>query len=315
MEMHGDDDFSTAFDYASGATAERFQNPLWFVTEIFFGAKLKKAISVVKLYGDKIVASAVADRKANVAESSASGSEADKLDEISGSLIQSLLDAVGNEKMVADSALNYLSAGRDTVAQSLTWTFYLLMRNQHVTGKIRKEVQQVLAKHEDPMGSRGPDPVLFTPVTMPYTMAVFYETLRLYPPIPFEIRQCDQQTTLPDGTFLPKSAVLLWCSWAMGRSKTTFGEDADDFRPERWLIDGKFSAKSPSEFPVFNGGARTCLGKKMAEIIAIQALATLTYMFDFMPAYEGERVSKSSLTLPMAGGLPCFVRPRSYFPH
>ena len=186
------------------------------------------------------------------------------------------------------------------------------MRHRYATAKVRKEVQHILEEHDGSFGSQDVDPTLFTPASMPYTMAVFYESLRLYPPIPFEIRQADQATTLPDGTFLPKGSVLVWCTWAMNRSKTTFGEDADDFRPERWLVDGSFISKSPSEFPTFNGGARTCLGKRMADLIAVQVIATLSWLFDFIPAEDGERVSKSSLTLPMEGGLPSFVKTRTY---
>ena len=110
MEMHADDEFTLAFDHASGGTAERIQNPLWYITEIFFGAKLRKSIAIVKAYGQQIVSNAVKDREIGKAVAS-DGSE-NKLDEISGSLIQSLLDSIGDEKMVADAALNYLSAGK-----------------------------------------------------------------------------------------------------------------------------------------------------------------------------------------------------------
>jgi len=144
---------------------------------------------------------------------------------------------------------------------------------------------------------------------MPYTMAVFYESLRIFPPIPFEIRQCTgQAVTLPDGTFLPKDSVLVWCLWAMHRSKLTWGDDADEFKPERFLqSDGKLIQKSASEFPVFYGGQRTCLGKKMAEGIAVQVIPCMAWEFDFEAVGAGERRSKSSLTLPMEGGLPVFV--------
>lgn len=153
---------------------------------------------------------------------------------------------------------------------------------------------------------------------MPYTTAVFYESLRLYPPIPFEIKQCVSATTLPDGTFLPADAVVVWCPWAMGRSRTTWGADAEAFRPERWLSDDDNSsgsnerhvvARSAATFPVFNGGPRTCLGKRMAEAVAVQTMAALAWRFDFRAADEAgrERVSRSSLTLPMEGGLPCIV--------
>jgi len=211
------------------------------------------------------------------------------------------------------------------------------MHHRYTLAKIRQEVQQALESQGahrggDASSSATPtlplplpvDPTLFTPTSMPYTLAIFNEALRLYPPIPFEIKQTQSPTTLPDGTFLPQGSVVVWCPWAMNRSRLTWGDDAEEFRPERWLVaaggGGEGSApqktavmqKSASEFPVFNGGARTCLGKKMAELIAVQVIATVAWTFEFVPAYEGrERASKSSLTLPMEGGLPVFVKVRS----
>ncbi|KAI3398224.1 hypothetical protein diail_9701 [Diaporthe ilicicola] len=329
MEMHADDDFTLAFDYASGATAERVQNPLWRVTELFFGARLRRSIAIVKTYGKRIVDNAVQDRargaKDNISSSNPPASD-EKLDQISGSLVQSLLESIGDRDMVADAALNYLSAGRDTTAQALTWTFHLLMHHRYTLAKIRQEVQQALQQAQPGETSATPtlpvDPTLFTPGSMPYTLAIFNEALRLYPPIPFEIKQTQSPTTLPDGTFLPQGSVVVWCPWAMNRSRLTWGDDADEFRPERWLAaaTGGGSADSPRtvvqksacEFPVFNGGPRLCLGRKMAELIAVQVIATVAWTFEFVPAYEGrERASKSSLTLPMEGGLPVFVKVRS----
>jgi cytochrome P450 len=155
------------------------------------------------------------------------------------------------------------------------------------------------------------DPTIFRPAVLPYVTAVFYETLRLYPPVPFELKQCEQATTLPDGTYLPKTAVLVWCTWAMNRSRLTWGADSDEFKPDRWLEGGHLISKSASEYPVFNGGPRTCLGKKMAELVAIQVIATLVMKFDFTAVDGRERISKNSLTLPMDGGLPCYVKLRN----
>lgn len=110
MEMHADDDFTVAFDYASGATAGRVQNPLWPITEIVLGAKMRKSVAIVKAFGKRIVDSAVEDREKGVKYSPAAD-ENEKLNDMSGSLIQSLLDSIGDRQMVADAALNYLSAG------------------------------------------------------------------------------------------------------------------------------------------------------------------------------------------------------------
>ncbi|KAK4032373.1 cytochrome P450 [Parachaetomium inaequale] len=331
MEMHADDEFSKSFDYASGATAERFQNPLWRITELFTGAKLRKSISIVKDFGRGIVTRAVQDRNDQKSRDE-TADEDNKLDQISGSLIQSLLEALGNEQTVADAALTYLSAGRDTTGQALTWTFYLLLQHPEAVTKIRREVQHLLSQQQQPPDSPL-NPTLFTPLTVPYTTAAFHESLRLFPPIPFEIRQCQADTTLPDGTFLPKRSVLVWCLWAMQRSRLTWGGDADVFRPERFLVSSSSSSsnsnspergkgddsngdkfvlgKTSAEFPVFYGGARACLGRKMAEAIAAQVIPTVVWGIELERGWEGERRSQTSLTLPMEGGLPVRVRGRA----
>ena len=320
MEMHADDEFTTAFDYASGVTAERFQNPLWFVTEVFTGARFRKSLAIVKSFGERIVQSAVDDiAKASGGSGGSSSSSGggggnglpeSRIDEVSGSLIKSFLNTIDDEKIVAEAALNYLSAGRDTVAQALTWAMMLLMHNRPATDRVRREVDGLMQRLEVQGDGQQSGSVAFTPAALPYTMAVFYEALRLYPPVPIEIKQCEKATTLPDGTYLPAKSVVLWCPWAMNRSKVTWGDDADTFRPERWLADGRLATKSAAEFPVFNGGPRTCLGKRMAELLAVQVLATMLLRFRFMPAYGSPRASKSSLTLPMDGGLPCYVKAR-----
>lgn len=183
------------------------------------------------------------------------------------------------------------------------------MRHPRVIEEIRREVENVTPSSSEK--ELDIDPSTFRPALLPYVTAVFYETLRFYPPVPFELKQCEQATTLPDGTYLPKTAVLVWCTWAMNRSRLIWGLDVDDFKPERWLEDGNLVLKSASEYPVFNGGPRMCLGKKMAELVAIQVIATLVMKFDFKPVDDRERISKNSLTLPMQDGLPCYVKRRS----
>ncbi|KAH8818989.1 cytochrome P450 [Xylogone sp. PMI_703] len=303
MEMHAADDFTVAFEYASGKTGERFQNPLWFITEVFTGGRFRDAVKTVKKFGSVIIDNAIETRKMKETAAETTSSPND-LNSISGSLINSLLDSISDRQIVADAALNYLSAGRDTTAQALTWVFYLIMRNPRIVLLIRQEGEDALTLYQN-HANNASEPAF----TFPYTTAVFYEALRLYPPVPFEIKQCEQDTVLPDGTYLPRMSILLWCTWAMNRSRLIWGPESDQFKPERWLDeDGKIISKSAFEFPVFNGGQRTCLGKRMAETVTIQLIASLVRSFDFVPLDDKERISKNSLTLPMEGGLPCYVR-------
>ena len=162
---------------------------------------------------------------------------------------------------------------------------------------------------------------------LPYIAAVFNESLRLYPPVPVELKESTAESIFPDGTCLPKGSVVMWTTWAIGRSKNIWGNDADDFRPERWLIAGEkgqsmtLKTVSAFEFPVFNGGPRACLGKKMAELLAAYVIARLVWKYDFTEVFEREvnpgqvppeRRSQNSLTLPMEGGLPCHVRRKDF---
>lgn len=190
--------------------------------------------------------------------------------------------------------------GRDTTAQALTWAFYLLTCHPDVSSAVLEESNKHSSSTSEPLRLQE----------YPYTLAVFYETLRLYPPVPFELKQAEKSTTLPDGTFLPSSSVILWCTWAMNRSRLIWGPDSESFKPERWIRDGEIIAKTAFEFPVFNGGPRMCLGKKMAELMAVKVISTLIGEFEFLRVDDRVRITKNSLTLPMEGGLPCRVRRR-----
>ncbi len=296
MEMHANDEFTLAFEYASGVTAERFQNPLWFLTEPLFGTKFRKSLTTIRSFGHRIIESALDHRHKGRKTDTGLISDIDRLDRASGSLIQSLMDVLDadNHDMVMDSALNYLSAGRDTVAQALTWTMYLLIQHPFAVDKIRNEIQELRKGIKSEDGDARIGPAHLTPASLPYTMAVFYESLRIYPPIPFEIRQCATMATLPDGTYLPSGTIVFWCLLAFNKSKNIWGDDAESFHPDRWISEeGKFIVRSAAEYPVFNGGKRTCLGQRMAEHMAIQVITAMVTEFDFIPAYETERVSKS----------------------
>ena len=103
MDMPTSLPFSMSFNFASGAIGERFQNPFYKFKELVLGSRLRKAIFEVKTFGSRIVATAVNKRKAQ--------SNAKNADPLQNNLINSLLDNVEDHEVVADAAMNYLSAG------------------------------------------------------------------------------------------------------------------------------------------------------------------------------------------------------------
>ena len=102
--------FSRSFDYASGAIGNRFQNPFWRLTELLFGRQLSHAVAEVKRFGGVLV-SAAAERRSNVVDCTDAGGLPFKRDDLRTNLIDSLLDHIDDKGVVADAAMNYLSAG------------------------------------------------------------------------------------------------------------------------------------------------------------------------------------------------------------
>jgi cytochrome P450 len=83
--------------------------------------------------------------------------------------------------------------------------------------------------------------------------------------IPSNAREATEDTSLPRGggadgskpLFVGKGTVVLYNIYAMHRNKDVFGDDADDFIPERW------ERLQPGwSYLPWNGGPRVCLGRK-----------------------------------------------------
>lgn len=109
MEIPASLPFSNAFDFASGAISERFQNPFWKIKELVFGSQLRNAILEVKRFGASIVAEATKRRACFVGQKKGSAAT---VDPPRNNLVDSLLDHINDHRIVADAAMNYLSAGR-----------------------------------------------------------------------------------------------------------------------------------------------------------------------------------------------------------
>ena len=109
MDMPASLSFSKSFDFASGATGERFQNPFWKLRELFFGASFRRAVFDVKNFGHSIVSAAIQKRKKR--NSLSKNDLIEDLDPLQNNLINSLLDHIDDHQVVADAAMNYLSAG------------------------------------------------------------------------------------------------------------------------------------------------------------------------------------------------------------
>jgi len=205
------------------------------------------------------------------------------------------------EKFWVDVAINFIIAGRDTTSLTLSWLFYEVLCQPRVLEKLKEEWSGLPKDYtvDDLDG-------------MQYTRAVIDETLRLHPPVPLNVKMAVNDDTLPDGTYVPKGSQVLIATYCMGRNKEVWGEDAEEFRPERWLT----LEKRPDQFqfPVFHAGPRLCLGHKMAYLEMTVCMLRVFQKLDIIMTCPPEDVTyRQSITLGMRNekrpeALPVIVR-------
>ena len=174
-----------------------------------------------------------------------------------------------SDQALRDMIINFMVAGRDTAASTLSWLFYELglPENKAVLQAVHEEVDRVL---------EGSDPTYDDVTHLPYLRGALWETLRLHPPVPLIMVVAKADDVLPDGTAVPCGTRVSISAYAMGRSRALYGADALLFKPSRWI---PFEQPSPYEFPVFKAGRRVCLGKDMALFESSVAAAILLKRF------------------------------------
>lgn len=194
-----------------------------------------------------------------------------------------------------------LIKGRDTTADAITWTLYLILRYPSTHQRVLAEIDSI------PSGTSNID----LPSHLPFLEAVTFESLRLYPPAPIEVVQSNatEDIALPDGSIVTPAQTILWSPWTSARLPTTFGEDAEIYRPERWL---EMSHKPTAyELPIFHAGPRGCLGQQMAKLELLVVMKELLQRYTFEMGWDGvERFMRRGMSAPMLGGLPVKVKMR-----
>ncbi|KAF9793781.1 hypothetical protein SFRURICE_013193 [Spodoptera frugiperda] len=112
-----------------------------------------------------------------------------------------------------------------------------------------------------------------------YLDAVIRETLRLYPPVPIIVRKVENHVSLRI-TLVPGTGVLVNI-WALHRNPRYWGDDAEQFRPERFL---DTPLQHPAAFMAFSHGPRNCAGYQYAMMSMKTVLSTVLRRFKLLPA-------------------------------
>uniref|UniRef100_J3N499 Cytochrome P450 n=1 Tax=Oryza brachyantha TaxID=4533 RepID=J3N499_ORYBR len=297
--------FAAAFDDASEFTMLRYINPFWKLASLLnvgAEAKLRERIKVV----DGFVYELIRDTSDEL--SNAKAHDPDSRQDILSRFIQATTSDSGtvDYKYLRDIILNIVIAGKDTTAGSLAWFLYMVCKHPEAQEKICREAGEATGAGEaatiDEFSRSLTDEALNK---MHYLHAALTETLRLYPAVPLNNKQCLSDDVLPNGFNVSKGDIVFYIPYAMGRMEPLWGNDAEAFRPERWLDEnGVFQQESPFKFTAFQAGPRICLGKDFAYRQMKIFAAVLLRFFVFKLHSEEEIVSyRTRLTLAIDQGL------------
>ncbi|KAJ4358238.1 uncharacterized protein N0V89_002818 [Didymosphaeria variabile] len=194
------------------------------------------------------------------------------------------------------TCLQNIGAGTDTTSISLSAILWNVIMDRRVLAKanlflpprpavpcltiarqLRAEIDEKTAD-----GQLSDPPTFAETQTMPYFQAVILEGLRIHPAAAFPlVRIVPKGGAHIAGRFFPEGVSVGINCWVAHANQAVFGEDADQFRPERWLADKETVSAMNRYWIPFGHGSRTCLGKNISPMEISKAVPQLLRKYDF----------------------------------
>jgi len=172
------------------------------------------------------------------------------------------------EEMIVDNVLTFLFAGQDSTAASMASLMCFLNANPRCKGKLVKEIDDVVGSGQLEWDHLS---------QLHYLDWCIKETLRLVPPAGAVARAARGDQLLQGKWHVPDKSMVMVGIMAVHYDKKLWGEDAEEFRPERW-------EKGPPHkyaFLPFAHGPRACTGREFTLVEQKITFVKLLQHFDF----------------------------------
>ncbi|MCJ1348809.1 hypothetical protein MMC31_007042, partial [Peltigera leucophlebia] len=214
-------DFAETFTRAQAKVAEGART--MGLTNLLHRAQFKKDAAFIHNFVDRYI-----ERRLKLKSSE----DVEKAGEDRYVFLDELTKETQDPLRIRAELLNVLLAGRDTTASLLSNAWFVLAKRPDIWANLRAEVDQ--------LGSELP--TFETMMEMKYLRGFLKESLRLHPVVPANGRMAIADTVLPKGggpngespLLIPKKTVVQYHVFVMHRRKDLYGDDAEEFRPERW---------------------------------------------------------------------------------
>ena len=177
-------------------------------------------------------------------------------------------------------AVVQIIAGSDTSATAIRSTLLFLITNPHAYMRLQQEIDGGIR------AGRISSPITDAEARQfPYLQAVIREGLRMWPPATGLLPKVSNTDDEICGYRIPAGTSVAWAPWPVMRNRDIFGDDADLFRPDRWMdiSTEQYKLMDNTVMLDFGGGSRyECLGKNIAMIELNKAYVELLRRFDIV---------------------------------
>jgi cytochrome P450 len=224
-----------------------------------------------------------------------------------GDLLSMLLTARDEEgdgtgmtdRQLRDELMTIFLAGHETTANALAWTWWFLAQHPEVEARLHEELDRVLA---------GRAPTMADVPALPYTRAVFSESLRLRPPAYATTREAVDEVVL-DGQRIPAGSQVMVSPWVTQRDPRWW-TDPLRFDPDRWAP-GRDEPRHKHAFFPFGGGTRVCIGEQFAWTEGILLIASIARQWRLALTVPATSITpKAAITLRPFPGVPVVAHRR-----
>jgi cytochrome P450 len=204
-----------------------------------------------------------------------------------------------SDRQLRDEILTILLAGHETVANALTWTWYLLARHPEAEARLHQELDRVLG---------GRTPGFADLAGLEWTRMVIEEAMRLYPPAHTITRTAIGEDCV-GGVRVPAGASVTISTYVTHRNPNLWGEP-ERFDPARFAPEAVARRHRFAYLP-FGGGPRICIGNGLALVEAKAILATIAqrYRVRLVPGHVVEPIGL--VTLRARNGVQVTLEPRA----
>lgn len=176
------------------------------------------------------------------------------------------MEGFGDEE-VKGNLLTLLMAGEDTTAHTLAWAMTQMTQNPQAVQAIQEEVDEVLG-----------DASIFQSYEdhnrLKYTEAVANETMRLKPVAPIVLNEPTEDIEI-DGYLFEKGHRLVMQT-RIGAIDDNYFTEADQFNPNRWIVESRCPMHNTDAFMPFGAGPRFCPGRNLA-LLEMKMVLSMLY--------------------------------------